>query len=845
MSAHEAKWALGKTHTILRILCSKEIITTICAAFAAIVMVIFLTITINHAREQKIIQIFSEQQNKFCRSLALNTASFLEKSKESFEVLAANLPANRQAREKAIGAFYKKNARFVTSIALINNHTVSYTSGMLPLTSDELPYQKDKKFVGTPEDAFLVLNKFLKDGSRLEALISIKKAISHLNPEKENAISSHILIADIKGNILAQVPENQRLNFTKESLVALIQSPTKHPPFAAYPQLHYWEAGKNKIATAAAYRLTEESEAPFLITLTDSKVIIAAARTAFLNNMAGVAFLVIVVILSAVVVLYNLYHRLSLQQELENIRLTKEWEKQLEAEKRTAEGIVEGTPIPAFVIDREHKIIFWNKACEDLTGYKRTEMIGTRRQYEPFYGKEQQRPIIADLIVDKKLEIIDKLYSKKKVRSSQTIADAYEANDFFQDLNGKARHLFFIAAPIYDEEGNIIAAVETLQDVTAAVEMNKQLSEYAETLENEVATNVSIRKEMETLYNYLNSIVKSLPDALFDVNENGTINNIIRNDRDEAWSESHRGKHIRELVPVYQQEELLSKWENVKQGKIISFELEVANQKFPTKNFFITCNPVSGTKRYVVIRRDITELKSLERKFYESQRLAAMGHLAAGIAHEIRNPLSSIKMSLQILKKRLSPTENDLRRMDIALTEVAHLESLVSDVLIYAKPANPNKKPHNINKITEDALVLQESALSAKKISVEKVFTEPPPISDVDEGMMLQVFINIYRNAIEAMEEGGKLRIETGLTPNCDVFVEVVDNGKGIDSINMDHIFDPFFTADKPYGTGLGLTQVRRLIELHNGDIGIISTPGVGTKVTITLPIEQAAGKEI
>ena len=111
------------------------------------------------------------------------------------------------------------------------------------------------------------------------------------------------------------------------------------------------------------------------------------------------------------------------------------------------------------------------------------------------------------------------------------------------------------------------------------------------------------------------------------------------------------------------------------------------------------------------MQRDITEFKNLEKKFYDSQKLAAVGQLSAGIAHEVRNPLSSIKMSLQILEKRLNPTGNDLKRFKIAEKEVEHLEKIVNDILIYAKPAEPEMKPADISAFLESSLSMVEKEL--------------------------------------------------------------------------------------------------------------------------------------
>jgi signal transduction histidine kinase len=260
----------------------------------------------------------------------------------------------------------------------------------------------------------------------------------------------------------------------------------------------------------------------------------------------------------------------------------------------------------------------------------------------------------------------------------------------------------------------------------------------------------------------------------------------------------------------------------------------VVTKKGTKRNLLITPSPIKGTDRFVLVQRDITELKNLEEKYYESQKLAAIGQLSAGIAHEVRNPLSSIKMSLQILEKRMQPSGNDLKRFKIAQREVEHLEKLVSDVLIYAKPSDPQKEPFDMRSIIERALAMVEKSLKDKDIDVQKIYTEDIDIIFMDPSMIKQALINIFQNAIDAMEPNGKLIISLK-NDEQSLVIEIDDNGSGIDEDDLPYVFNPFFTK-KNHGTGLGLTQVKKIIDQHNGEIEILSKKGEGTRFIITLP---------
>jgi two-component system sensor histidine kinase HydH len=300
------------------------------------------------------------------------------------------------------------------------------------------------------------------------------------------------------------------------------------------------------------------------------------------------------------------------------------------------------------------------------------------------------------------------------------------------------------------------------------------------------------------------------------------------------------GRYFAEFVVPEYREFMLKKWEDVKKGIHKPFEIEVTARDGWKRNLLITTGPIKGTDRFLLVQRDITEFKNLEKKFYESQKLAAVGQLSAGIAHEVRNPLSSIKMSLQILQKRLNPTGNDLKRFKIAEKEVEHLEKIVNDILIYAKPAEPERKPADISAFLESSLSMVEKELADKKIDVQFHNDQDIPPITLDSALLKQAFLNIYLNAIDAMEEGGRLRIETRLVTNGrkHVLIEIEDNGYGIDEEDMPHLFNPFFTR-KSYGTGLGLTQVKKFIDLHHGSVEIFSRKGEGTKVVVTLPLEE------
>ena len=510
--------------------------------------------------------------------------------------------------------------------------------------------------------------------------------------------------------------------------------------------------------------------------------------------------------------------------------------------KRTIEGIIEGSPIASFVIDRDHRIMFWNRACAELTGFKTEDMIGTDRHYLPFYP--ERRPVIADLILDQDFGALERYYGKKEFRKSAVVEGAYEATDYYENLGGRKRYLYFLAAPIHDETGKIIAAIETLQDVTREREMELGLKEYAETLKDELYANITLRNEIEELNTFLQSVIESSPDRIFVLNSEGVVTYASREaapeggpGREIMGAADVKGKHLWDLVDPESRGLVEEKWAEVKSGVFRPFEIDSSDASGTEKNMLISVTPIRGTDRYISVQRDITEFKSLEKRFYETEKLAAVGQLSAGIAHEVRNPLSSIKMSLQILEKRLSPSGNDLKRFKIAEKEVEHLEKLVNDILLFAKPAEPDLNPGDINEFIRNSLNMAEKEISDKRIEVRLDLAPRLPLPEFDQSMLKQALLNIYLNAIDAMETGGRLTIATR-TADGDrpaVEIEIKDTGSGIDEEALPHIFNPFFTT-KNYGTGLGLTQVKKIVDLHGGSIEVFSRRGQGVRVVLRLP---------
>jgi two-component system, NtrC family, sensor histidine kinase HydH len=241
----------------------------------------------------------------------------------------------------------------------------------------------------------------------------------------------------------------------------------------------------------------------------------------------------------------------------------------------------------------------------------------------------------------------------------------------------------------------------------------------------------------------------------------------------------------------------------------------------------------------IVLFRDLTEINNLKMEIEKNQRLASLGNLAAGVAHEIRNPLSSIKGFATYFKERYKDIPDDKKTAEIMVQEVERLNRVISQLLEFASPVKIHKKSVSMVTLIQHSLKMIEGHAREKNIEIKTDLDHHTKNLYIDPDKINQVFLNIYLNAIEAMENNGTLYVRlTEDKKNNMAKVEISDTGKGIIKEDLTHIFDPYFTT-KQSGTGLGLAIVHKIIESHKGEIRVESERGAGTTVTIFLPVSN------
>jgi two-component system, sporulation sensor kinase E len=346
---------------------------------------------------------------------------------------------------------------------------------------------------------------------------------------------------------------------------------------------------------------------------------------------------------------------------------------------------------------------------------------------------------------------------------------------------------------------------------------------------------------------FLETVFNSIQEGIIVTDSNGRITylNEAACELFGLESEDSIGKRLAEKVRGLD-------WESLSQSEgPITRDMEIFYPANRFINFYIVPllieqrtddeNNDTSAERvgHAMILRDITESRRSAQQTIESERLNALTLLAAGVAHEIGNPLNSLHIHLQLMERKVRELEGAPRQelqesIDVARAEINRLDSIVTQFLRAIRPSRPQLQAENINVVVEEAVRFFAPEVKDRDIMVEQELRSDLPVLEVDRDQMKQAFYNVIKNSLEAMKRRGILRIRTDMD-QTHVTVSFTDTGGGISAENLSRVFEPYFTT-KPSGTGLGLLIVRRIVREHGGEMSIQSSEGKGLTVMIRLP---------
>ncbi|TXK76747.1 PAS domain S-box protein [Paenibacillus sp. N3.4] len=484
------------------------------------------------------------------------------------------------------------------------------------------------------------------------------------------------------------------------------------------------------------------------------------------------------------------------QQILEDLKTTKE---QLEFYFNNTEDAI-------VVINSNLHIVKANKSFERIFGWTEQELLGKELPTIPGHLKKETD------------EILNTMLSSRYILPYETVR---------QRKDGRLIDVSNSASPLFDSKGNAIAHVLISRDITELKRMGERLVEG--------------EKRLRTLINSIPDFVVFKDDQgrWIEANDNTlaclqlepTDYQGLTDSELATCNEFYRDTYFQCMVSDHQA------WEK---GSLIRTQEIIPNPSGAAILDVIKI-PIyhadGNRKGLIVIGRDITELKQTEELLRKTEKLAVVGQLAAGIAHEIRNPLTALKGFLSLLKPQTS--DKNIWYLEVMLSEIEQMEWITNQFLTVAKPQTAKLERKNLAALIRQVSSFLFPFATMHNVQILIQSESGEPFIECEENQLKQVFINILKNAIEAMTQGGQIEIMIKLNTES-VSVRVHDQGCGIPQDRIPHLGEPFYSL-KEKGTGLGLMICNKIIKEHHGTIQITSEIGRGTTVEIILPLQCSA----
>ncbi len=478
-------------------------------------------------------------------------------------------------------------------------------------------------------------------------------------------------------------------------------------------------------------------------------------------------------------------------------KLLADYANKLREKKDYCELIINSLPLAIITFDENGIVECVNQAVTLLTGYSKEEIKSIYQNIEQLSEKSEK-------------------FFWQTLQSGNRFL-GYE--NYCPTKSGKEIPVITTTKVLYTHNGEKRGLVSTICDVSDYLKLQNS---------NKMA----------------NLILDHLADAVISVDENGNINYFNKTAekmsgllREEVIDKNYEEIFIHQNTPFTKLTYTLFREEELTNHQKVIQQVEDQYHWLITTRVLLDEN---GKKiGAIAIYRDITKLKEMEEHLKQAEKLKVVGELAAGTAHEIRNPLTAIRGFAQLMKKNFNDDSKEYKYLQVIEDETRRINEIIREMLMLAKPLGFSLVKAELQEIIIETLNLMQSEAILRNVNIETNFLPFSLSVNVDIPHIKQIFVNIIKNGIEAMPFGGKLTIKTNIdkiTEKAYAKVTIIDQGIGIPKENLGKIFDPFFTT-KEGGTGLGMSVTYQIIKQHNGIIKVDSELGKGTVVNVLIPL--------
>jgi two-component system NtrC family sensor kinase len=459
-----------------------------------------------------------------------------------------------------------------------------------------------------------------------------------------------------------------------------------------------------------------------------------------------------------------------------------------------------------YIVTPEDKILEVNPALVRMLGYNSKEELLQQKVSEVFVDQEQRSVLAREV-------------------NRQPSPEGREIT--LRRKDGRPLVCLNTSSAVRDTGGNIIRYQGAVADITERRAIEKQLHQQQE---------------------FARRLIDSFPDLIFVVDTERRYTFVSPKVKEIIGYEPKEtvGMIFGDRTHLEERSAVLAVFDDLVQGKrnFASIELRVRHKQGEWRRLRCHFSPLfdeSGKIEGVVISgRDITEVKRLEEQLIQAEKLAAMGQMLAGVAHELNNPLTAILGASELVRDRPGIDENTKRQLEMTHRQARRAARIVQNLLEFSRPAAPQKKALDLNAVVDRTLQLHEHSLRRNSIEVDFRPSPglPPTVGDANQ--LIQVFLNLVSNAEQAIRENrpsGRIQIRLGQNGSR-IFAAVQDDGPGIKPEVLPKIFDPFFTTKRPGGgTGLGLSICMSIVREHGGDVEVENAPSGGATFTIFMPV--------